>query len=264
MCRLFGLYANKLVNVYFSFFEARKSLKEQSHRNPHGWGIAWFDGFKWDLYKEPQPLYKSSKAKELIKEVSGIIIISHVRYATYGEPKTGNTHPWLYKGYVFAHNGSIIDREKLLSLLSQNYKDLEGDTDSEVFFHLIIQETKNSGGSFIEGVRRAIAKINNNSISYSSLNFVASDGRKLYALRYARKNLDYYTLYYLKRPREDLKIEKVSEKTAQLIKMKLEVGEKAVVVASEKLTEEEEKWDEIPNKHMLIVNEDLNTELVKI
>jgi predicted glutamine amidotransferase len=46
--------------------------------------------------------------------------------------------------------------------------------------------------------------------------------------------------------------------------MKLEVGEKAVVVASEKLTEEEEKWDEIPNKHMLIVNEDLNTELVKI
>jgi glutamine amidotransferase len=264
MCRLFGLYANKSVNVYFSFFEARKSLKKQSYGNPHGWGIAWFNGSEWKLYKEPQPLYKSSKAEELIKEVSGIIIISHVRYATYGEPKTENTHPWLYKDcYVFAHNGSINDREKLLSLLSQNYKDLEGETDSEALFHLIVQETENSG-DFIEGVKRAIAKINSNNIYYTSLNFVASDGRKLYALRYARKNLDYYTLYYLKRPPEGLKIERVSEKTAQLIKMKLKVGEKAVVVASEKLTEEEEKWDEIPNKYMLIVNEDLNTELVKI
>ncbi len=264
MCRLFGLYANKLVNVYFSFFEARKSLKKQSYRNPHGWGIAWFNGSEWKLYKEPQPLYKSSEAKELIKEVSGIIIISHVRYATHGKPKKENTHPWLYKDcYVFAHNGSINDREKLLSLLSQNYKDLEGETDSEALFHLIVQETENSG-DFIEGVKRAIAKINSNNIYYTSLNFVASDGRKLYALRYARKNLDYYTIYYLKRPREDLKIERVSERTAQLIKMKLEVGEKAVVVASEKLTEEEEKWDEIPNKYMLIVNEDLNTELVKI
>jgi hypothetical protein len=44
--------------------------------------------------------------------------------------------------------------------------------------------------------------------------------------------------------------------------MKLAAGEKAIIVASEKLTEEE--WDEIPNKHMLIVNKDLSTELVEI
>ncbi len=171
-----------------------------------------------------------------------------------------NTHPWLYKDYVFAHNGSV-DRKSLLSLLAQNYKDLEGETDSEVFFHLIVQEAENSG-EFIEGVRRAIARINSNHIDYSSLNFVASDGRKLYALRYAKRYFDYYTLYYLKRPREGLKIDKVSEKTAQLIRMKLVAGEKAIIVASEKLTEEE--WDEIPNKHMLIVNKDLSTELIKI
>jgi glutamine amidotransferase len=260
MCRLFGLYANKLVNVYFSFFEAERSFEDLSIKNPDGWGIAWFDGFKWCLHKEIEPLYMSSDARKRIKNIHGIIIISHVRYATQGEIKKENTHPWLYKDYVFAHNGSV-DREKLLNLLSGNYKDLEGETDSEVFFHLIVQETENSG-DFIEGVRRAIARINSNHIDYSSLNFVASDGRKLYALRYAKRYFDYYTLYYLKRPREGLKIDKVSEKTAQLIRMKLAAGEKAIIVASEKLTEEE--WEEIPNKHILIVNKDLSTELVEI
>ena len=261
MCRLFGLYANKLVNAYFSFFEAKRSFENLSREHSQGWGIAWFDGFKWDLYKEPQSLHESNEAKRRIKNIRGIIIISHVRRASQGEVKKENTHPWLYKDYVFAHNGDA-NREKLLNLLSENYKDLEGETDSEVLFHLIVQETENSG-EFIEGVRRAIARINSNNIYYTSLNFVASDGRKLYALRYADEDLLYrYTLYYLKRPREGLKIDKVSEKTAQLIRMKLAAGEKAIIVASEKLTEEE--WEEIPNKHMLIVNKDLSTELVEI
>jgi glutamine amidotransferase len=261
MCRLFDLYANKLVNVYFSFFEAERGFENLSREHSQGWGIAWFDGYKWDLYKEPQSLHESNEAKRRIKNIHGIIIISYVGRATRGVRKRENTHPWLYKGYVFAHNGDA-DKEKLLNLLSENHKDLEGETDSEVFFHLIVQETENSG-EFIEGVRRAIARINSNNIYYTSLNFVASDGRKLYVLRYADEDLLYrYTLYYLKRPREGLKIDKISEKTAQLIRMKLTTGEKAIIVASEKLTEEE--WDEIPNKHMLIVNKDLSTELMEI
>jgi predicted glutamine amidotransferase len=44
--------------------------------------------------------------------------------------------------------------------------------------------------------------------------------------------------------------------------MKLAAGEKAIIVASEKLTEEE--WGEIPNKHMLIIDRDLSTKLVMI
>ena len=38
MCRLFGLYANKPVDVYFSFFESPVgSLVELSYDNPSGW-----------------------------------------------------------------------------------------------------------------------------------------------------------------------------------------------------------------------------------
>jgi predicted glutamine amidotransferase len=81
-------------------------------------------------------------------------------------------------------------------------------------------------------------------------------------LRYAKEGLNRYTLFYLKRPREGLGLEGFSEKTAQLIRMKLASGEKAIIVASEKLTKE--PWEEIPNKHMLIINARLNTELINI
>jgi Na+-transporting NADH:ubiquinone oxidoreductase subunit NqrF len=39
-------------------------------------------------------------------------------------------------------------------------------------------------------------------------------GRKLYALRYVKEKPQRYTLFYLKRPREGLRLEGFSEKTA--------------------------------------------------
>ncbi len=106
----------------------------------------------------------SKDARKLAKNVFGVIIVSHVRKATHGGAKLENTHPWLYKGYVFAHNGVIRDRNKVLELLSSEYRDLEGVTDSETLFHLIVQES-NSSNDFVEGVKKAIDKINANDIS---------------------------------------------------------------------------------------------------
>jgi predicted glutamine amidotransferase len=49
----------------------------------------------------------SQIAKALIKNVHEYIMISHVRHTTQGGLKLENTHLWLYRGYVFAHNGTI-------------------------------------------------------------------------------------------------------------------------------------------------------------
>jgi predicted glutamine amidotransferase len=260
LCRLFGLYANIPVDVEFSFYHAKNSIAQLSHYNYSGWGIAWFNGEKWELVKEPSALHVSKKARSTARRVRGLIIISHVRLATTGGETLGNTHPWLYKGYVFAHNGTV-DRRDLLRLIRQEYSDFEGETDSEALFHLIVQEAVDAG-CFLEGVRRALEKINEGEVRYSSLNFLASDGHQLYALRYANHSLWYYTLYYLERPRGPLSLNKLSESTLQLIRAKLAHGEKAVLVASEPLTEE--NWLEIPNKHMLIVDKDLSVKLMEM
>ena len=176
-------------------------------------------------------------------------------------PRKENTHPWLYRGWAFAHNGSI-DREALLRLLHDEYKDLEGDTDSEVFFHLIVQEVERQGDP-IEGIMSAIEKIVNNNIRFSSLNFITSDGEKLYALRYATTHLSYYTLYCIERPREGFELKRLSKETRQLIAMKLARGERAVLVASEPMSDEP-YWKPIPNKHLVVIDANLDVKLVHV
>lgn len=262
MCRLFGLYANRLVDVGFSFYKSPKeSFVRLSYDNSSGWGIAWFDD-EWHIYKEPQPLYLSDKAKVLVeKRVRGRIIVSHVRLASVGRESLENTHPWLYRGWVFAHNGTI-NRKALLKLLRREYQDFEGDTDSETFFHLIVQEIEDLSNP-VEGIISAIKKNVSKGVVFSSLNFIASDGKRLYALRYATKRLSYYTLYYLDRPREGLELRKLSKETQQLILTKLAHGEKAVVIASEPMSDEP-YWKPIPNKHLVIISPNLNVELIPI
>jgi len=264
MCRLFGLYANKNVDVRFSFYKTpRRSFALQSYKHYHGWGIAWFDGVQWQIYKEPKPLYESDKARALVeKVVRGKIIISHIRHATVRSYTRGDTHPWLYRGYVFAHNGSI-DRCTLFKLLKEEYREnLEGETDSEVLFRLIVQETSDLGNP-VEGIKNAIEKITKNNIHFTSLNFILSDGEKLYALRCAETRLCYYTLYYIKRPKEGLELGKPSKETEQLISTKLSRGEKAVVIASE-IMSDEPYWEPIPNKYLAVVNKNLDIKLEPI
>ncbi len=264
MCRLFGLYANMPVNVVFSFFETPvSSLEELSYDNPSGWGVAWLDDRGWHIYKEPTPLYSSRNARRVIEKlVKGKIVVSHVRLASVGNARIENTHPWLYRGWVFAHNGTVYDREKLLQLLRDGYRDLEGDTDSEALFHLLVQEVEEVGDP-VEAVKIMVDKLVSNGVGFSSLNFIASDGVRLYALRYAVTGLDYYTLYYVRRPVEDLELKGISKTTRQLIRMKLTRGEKAVLVASEPMSDEP-YWNPVPNRYLLVIHPGLRTELVKI
>lgn len=263
MCRLFGLYANKPVNVRFSFYSSPvSSFSELSKRNPDGWGIAWLNARRWKVFKEPLDLYSSEKAYRLIQRVYGRIMVSHIRYATHGELRRENTHPWLYKDWVFAHNGVIYDANRVEEMLGDEYRDLEGETDSEIFFHLLVQEITFKGDP-VEGVRSAIGKLVGSGVYFASLNFIASDGVKLYALRYAEELPDYYTLYYIKRPTPGLELSHLSQATRQLITTKLSSGEKAVIVASEPMSDEYH-WRLIPNKNLLIIDENLSTTLVDL
>ena len=264
MCRLFGLYANRVVDVYFSFFESPVgSLVELSRGNPSGWGVAWLGGGGWSVYKEPLPLYASPRAREVIqRRARGRIVVSHVRLASVGGRSAGNTHPWLYRGWVFAHNGTIYDRRALLGLLHGEYRGFEGDTDSEVFFHLVVQEAESLGDP-VEGIRSAVEKVVAEGIGFSSLNFIASDGGRLYALRYAAESPGYYTLYYIERPRGALELRKLSRETRQLITVKLASGERAVLVASEPMSDEH-YWRPVPNRHLVVVDPDLNVGLVPV
>lgn len=263
MCRLFGIIANKEVDIEFSFNLANKPFRELSYKHPDGWGIGYYIKGKAEIFK--QGLDEVGNLKEynfsIVKNIRSKIIISHVRKATYGNKSSINAHPFFFKNWIFAHNGSV-NKECLLKHLEKNYEiEIKGETDSEVYFLLLIQEIEKLKNP-VEGIKNALEIIYKCG-NYTGLNFILSDGNVLYAYRNASSNESYYSLYFLKRePTLSKPFEHLSENTRQMLKSKLLLEEKAVLVCSEKLTEE--RWKEIPLKTLLIVSPDLAVKKEKL
>jgi len=239
-----------------------KKFREFARKHYDGWGLGWYKksghhgGYIACVFKEPIGALESKKYLELAKRVRSHIFVAHVRKASVGGRKYENTHPFRSGKWIFAHNGTI-DRECLLGYLKNNYKRrLRGETDSEAFFYLILQCIEEMG-NVEEGIRIAISRAYKCDTSKQNfgLNFILSDGTKLYAFRYGRPEKK-YRLYILRRPLEGVSIEKYSSETQVLIRMKLERGEKAILISSEPLTEDEE-WIPIGLGKLVIIDEDL-------
>lgn len=260
MCRLLGIVANKPVDIEFSL----QRFREFSTDNPDGWGIGWYENNSPRVFKQGiSAKDKKSQLPALSKQVKSKIIIAHVRKGTGAPPSEINSHPFQYKNWIFAHNGSV-DRDYLLSLLRDEYrKELKGETDSEVYFYWILQCVEESK-DIIEGIKKSIDKIDKvASKSYSGLNFLLSDRKCLYAFRYSSYLKDYYSLWLLKRePSESGPLEFESQETKALLCSKSLKGERAVLVCSEPLTKE--KWEKIKFGNMLIIQPDLNTKEIRI
>lgn len=239
MCRLFGVVANK-PGEFSSILEQFK--EKFSETNPDGWGIGWYENGKGQFFKEGIPAHDpASQLSRVSKEVKSQIILAHVRKLSKAPRSKENSHPFQDNNWLFIHNGAV-DRNHLYSLLNQKYKQqLDGETDSEVYFYWILQNIEINNNNVIKGVKDAIKEVI--SRNYTGLTFLLSDGTTLYAFRYSQSPLDMYTLY---------KLGKNSSNS----------NEDAVFVCSEPLTEEE--WDEIKFGHMLIVRNNLDLSEVKI
>lgn len=259
MCRLLGIIANKPVDLEFSL----ERFKKFANRNPDGWGIGWYEDRKPKIFKEGISALETNKLPILSKAVRSKIIIAHVRNKGKkgAEPSERNSHPFEYKNWIFAHNGSV-ERQYLLSLLAPKYRDkLKGETDSEVYFYWLLQYIEKSK-NVVEGIKEAVNKIIER--NYTGLNFLLSDGTSLYAFRYSNHSRDYYSLFKLKRdPSPQEPVEYLSEETKALIRSKSLKGEKAVLVCSEKLTNDE-NWEEINFGSLLVINNNLTIEEIKI
>lgn len=160
-----------------------------------GWGIAW--------YQRDQPVVLKSRHIALYdplylkaaRRARSDIVVAHLRKMTRGNAREVNAHPFAYRNYVFAHNGSIS--KDLKYALKGRYANTKGDTDSELFLRYLIQHIEDKRRP-LWGMRKAFRKIDRmvkrGEISVSTLNFTMTDGERLYAFkkRYGKNNRLFY------------------------------------------------------------------------
>jgi predicted glutamine amidotransferase len=191
MCRVFGCVAAEPVSIEHELLEAENPLIRQSEEHDSGWGMAVYeqpDCSDLKLVRFPEAAHSDGSFLPATK-MRGRIFNVHVRRATMGGLSLVNTHPFCLGTYSFGHNGTIVRYPRLLE---GDVDRPAGDTDSEHFFNLLMAGY--DGSAPVECLRRAVRTTVERS-PFSGLNFLFSDGARLFAYR-----LGLFELHWLARP----------------------------------------------------------------
>jgi predicted glutamine amidotransferase len=185
VCRLFGMSAgSEPTRARFWLLDAPDSLSSQSHREPDGTGLGWFDAQRHPhVSKQVLAAYEDRRFAHEAREVSSTTFVAHVRFASTGALELRNTHPFEQHGRLFAHNGVIEDLPALDAHLGDDLRLVKGDTDSERLFALITRETAARDGDLAAGIAAACGWVVANLPVYA-INFVLASADGLWALRY--------------------------------------------------------------------------------
>jgi predicted glutamine amidotransferase len=258
MCRLFGLTAGTTpVRTTFWLLDAPDSLELQSHRNADGSGIGFFDAARAPvLDKQPEPAFADQEFIREARQASSPTFVAHVRWASTGGRTVRNTHPFAMHGRIMAHNGGFGELRRLEEQLGPYAALVQGDTDSERFFALIIQQTEAHGGDVGAGITAAARWIAEH-LPLSSLNTIVTAPGELWALRYP----DQHALHILPRPAGTVRVEAgarglhVRSTTSSVHAPELDTVP-SVVVASEEL-DGEKGWRMLASGELVHVGADL-------
>jgi predicted glutamine amidotransferase len=145
------------------------------------------DGEDAQLVRFPEAAYGDPEFQRATT-LRGRIFNAHLRRATLGGLTLVNTHPFVMAEYSFSHNGTVI---RYPDLLGNDVPKPAGETDSEALFNWLIchYDSADPRGSLRKLVQAVIERS-----AFSGVNFLFSDGDKLYAYK-----LGIFSLHYVLR-----------------------------------------------------------------
>jgi glutamine amidotransferase len=261
MCRLFGMSAGaEEVTATFWLLDAPDSLRAQSHANPDGTGIGYYDEHGAPhVEKQPIAAFEDRQFAREAHSIRSRTFVAHIRHATTGALSMVNTHPFSQRGRLFAHNGVIQDLPKLDHHLGDARALVAGESDSERYFALITSEIDRHDGDVGAGIRAAVTWVAD-TLTVVSINFVLITATDLWALRYPETD----SLYVLERPAGRGELEHASSYGTRV--HSAHAGDRPVaVVASERL-DDDAGWREVRSGELLHVGSslELDSELLAL
>jgi glutamine amidotransferase len=286
MCR-FLCYLGPEILLSDLLYSSQNSLILQSYKskerkeplNGDGFGVGWYAPQISPtpcVFTSLTPAWNNQNLRRLSQHVKSSCFFAHVRAASPGMMVSeANCHPFQYGRYLWMHNGTIqgfwqIRRRLRASLPDRFYNAIEGTTDSEhafaVFLNLLTdtesQHSANEMGQALVGtivqLERWTAETESTAPSY--YNFAVTDGQNVAAIRYVSdQTVEPASLYYATDRRYQC-----ADGICQLVDC--DPRERAAVIASERLSEDNDHWIRVAPNHVLTVNQNLEArvELMEI
>jgi glutamine amidotransferase len=201
MCRLFGCRSRDPGGVSHELFHGANALRVQSREHPDGWGVGWYQDGVPRVIRSLTPAHGDADFEKLSHFVAAQTVIAHVRKASVGRVSPENTHPFQRGPWLFAHNGTLPDWDRVRAELEERIDpplqaELRGETDSERCFLLFISRLrrrcdpeKADSGSAAAALAETVSlvrQVAERSGEEASTTFLATDGRLLLACRRRR------------------------------------------------------------------------------
>ncbi|HVG35781.1 MAG TPA: class II glutamine amidotransferase [Pyrinomonadaceae bacterium] len=287
MCR-FLTYTGAPLLLADLLYRPSNSLIMQSYQareraeplNGDGFGVGWY---VQDVDPTPcvqrsvSPAWSNNNLQNLAAKTRATSLFAHVRAASPGMAVTeANVHPFAYDRFMWMHNGVVagfhqIKRRLRESLKDEFYNMIQGTTDSEHAFALFLNNLRVPFGEVDgEEMRRAlvetIARLNDwtsaaGATTDSFYNFAVTDGKITVVSRYASgEGIAGASLHYSRGHR----FECLPSGLCDMHTVTEDAQAQAVIVASERLTDDPADWIDVPDNHTITVFPDLRVSLNKI
>ena len=272
MCRFVAylgqpiLLENVIVKPIDSLIKQSLHAKESNvPTNGDGFGLGWYAP---EISPYPArflsilPAWNDENLLHLASKIQAPLFFSHVRAASSGGVNQYNCHPFIYKNWMFMHNGEIAHfihiKRALKNILEDDlYNWIRGGTDSEHFFALFLQLAKGKNLRSLDKVAQILESTfalvqnllqKNGKKGCSYYNVCLTDGKRLLASRYCTDPaVEPESLHYLKGDYFWSKKESLNHAT---------VAQHGVLIASEQLTDLNTAWHSIPKNSFLLVDHD--------
>jgi glutamine amidotransferase len=151
MARLVGFIGNRpdLGSRVVDLEGRALDVRRRSGVTP-GWGVGFYQAGEILLKRRPIDDRDEVRPADIIRDVRADTLVAQVRLATVGAPRTENTHPFRYRQWLFANTGTVEAFSKLRGRLTEQlptflHRDVRGETDSELLFHLFLSFLHDAG-----------------------------------------------------------------------------------------------------------------------
>jgi predicted glutamine amidotransferase len=151
MCRWLA-YSGSPVVLEELLFKPKHSLIDQSLHsqlgvettNGDGFGIGWYGvGETPGVFHSVEPAWNERNLKDLAQHLVSPLVFAHIRASTGTAVQQTNCHPFRHGRWLWQHNGAIrefplVKRDLVLAIDPSFYPEIQGSTDTEVFFYLAL------------------------------------------------------------------------------------------------------------------------------